>query len=291
MNADNTESAPYAVPGSAGRGLRALVVILACVAAASLAYLLRERERANLLSTDNQEMNASLAQMRAQLQAVTNKVNQIEAQHIAETKATQPTAWPAEPAEADRKQSSQRTSTRDDEGDREMLESDLESSREEFTGSIARNHDEVLALERRGERSYFEFSLSKSKGFQRVGPVRLSLRDADSARDVYSMEVLVGDNRITKNDLGRYEPAFFYAEDSHKPLELVVNYIGKDEVQGYLSAPKYKQAELASGTALPGSIRSATPASAPNTQTSAPRLAPGTSTGQAFQQRTPVSVP
>src|SRR5438309_10674597 len=79
MDSDEIRVAQPA-PGRASRGLSVLVVVLACVAAASLGYLLRERERASLLSTDNQEMNANLAQMRARLEALTSKVDGLASQ-------------------------------------------------------------------------------------------------------------------------------------------------------------------------------------------------------------------
>ena len=316
MDTDKTEMTSQAAQRSGGRGLRAVVVILACVAAASLAYLLRERERASLLSADNQEMSANLAQVRAQLEALTSKVNDLTVQRMSEAQAmhgaiTSP--GPAQDASAAQQANARRrapdsrwsklqtqlqeqqeeiASTREEIQDaREALKSDLESSRYELSGSIARNHDELLALERRGERAYFEFNLTKSKEFQRVGPLSLSLRKTDRKHERYNLEVLVGDNRITKNDLSLYEPAFFYPGGSDRPLELVINNIGKDEVQGYLSAPKYKDAELTSGAAANNTVRSAVSAISPSVQTPQSASGSATSAGPSLQHRPSASSP
>jgi septal ring factor EnvC (AmiA/AmiB activator) len=59
--------------------------------------------------------------------------------------------------------------------DRAELEGSINSTHDELNGSIAKTHEELVALEKRAERSYFEFDLSKSKQFQRFGPITLSL--------------------------------------------------------------------------------------------------------------------
>src|SRR5260370_32896700 len=56
------------------------------------------------------------------------------------------------------------------------LEGNLNSTRDELNGSIAKTHEELVALSKRGERSYFEFDLTKSKQFQRLGPLTWPLR-------------------------------------------------------------------------------------------------------------------
>ena len=60
------------------------------------------------------------------------------------------------------------------------LDGRLSSTRDELNGSIARTHEQLVALEKRGERKYYEFQLDKSKSFQRVGPISLSLRKVNA---------------------------------------------------------------------------------------------------------------
>lgn len=127
------------------------------------------------------------------------------------------------------------------------LEGSISSTRDELNGSIAKTHDELVVLEKRGERSYFEFDLTKSKQFQRVGPITLSLRKADTKHKNYDLAMLVDDNELSKKKVNLYEPVWIHAEDASQPSEVqvVVNRIDKNTVHGYVSAPKYKASELA----------------------------------------------
>ena len=49
------------------------------------------------------------------------------------------------------------------------LETSLSSTKDELNGSIAKTHEDLVTLQKRGERNYFEFDLTKSKQFQRFG--------------------------------------------------------------------------------------------------------------------------
>jgi len=125
------------------------------------------------------------------------------------------------------------------------LEGSISSTRDELNGSIAKTHDELVALEKRGERSYFEFDLSKSKEFQRVGPMTLSLRKTDTKHKSYDLAMIVDDNELSKKKVNLYEPIWIHTENGSQPVQVVVNHIDKNIVHGYVSAPKYKQSELA----------------------------------------------
>jgi uncharacterized coiled-coil protein SlyX len=136
------------------------------------------------------------------------------------------------------------------------LEGSLSSTRDELNGSIAKTHEELVALEKRGERSYFEFDLSKSKQFERFGPLTLSLRKADTKHKNYDLSMIVDDNELSKKKVNLYEPIWIHAESGGQPVQVVVNRIEKNLVHGYVSAPKYKQSDLASlssSSAAPGS--------------------------------------
>jgi hypothetical protein len=128
---------------------------------------------------------------------------------------------------------------------RSDLEGNLNSTRDELNGSIAKTHEELVALAKRGERSYFEFDLTKSKEFQRVGPITLSLRKADTKHKNYNLEMIVDDNRLSKKNVNLYEPIWIHTENDSQPIQVVVNRVEKNVVHGYVSAPKYKPSELA----------------------------------------------
>jgi uncharacterized coiled-coil protein SlyX len=132
---------------------------------------------------------------------------------------------------------------------RSDLEGNINSTRDELNGSIAKTHEELVALEKRGERNYVEFDLSKSKQFQRVGPLSLSLRKADTKHKNYNLAMIVDDNELNKKQVNLYEPVWIHTENDSQPVLVVVNRIEKNLVHGYISTPKYKASELASSNA------------------------------------------
>jgi DNA repair exonuclease SbcCD ATPase subunit len=134
------------------------------------------------------------------------------------------------------------------------LEGNISSTRDELSGAIAKNHDELVTLEKKGERNYYEFELTKSKQFERVGPLSLSLRKADSKHKSYDLSMIVDDNELNKKKVNLYEPVTIHTDNDVQPVQIVVNRIGKDLVHGYVSAPKYRPAEL-----TPASASNATP--------------------------------
>jgi len=150
--------------------------------------------------------------------------------------------------------------TRDDlqgklDSTREELSGSLASTKDELNGSIGRTHDDVVALQKRGERNYYEFQLTKSKEFKRIGPLSLSLRKVNIKRKSYDLALFVDDNQMQKKSINLYEPIWVNLDDRPQPVQLVVNQISKDHIQGYISEPKYKRSEL-------GDTASATPSPA-----------------------------
>jgi len=124
-----------------------------------------------------------------------------------------------------------------------------------MSGLIARNHDDLDELKRKGDRNYYEFTLNKSKAPQRVGPVQITLNKADQKHSRYTMTVLADDKSIEKKDKTAGEPVQFYVKGTarYAPYELVVFDVGKNQVTGYLSTPKTGgPATAASNATTPG---------------------------------------
>jgi septal ring factor EnvC (AmiA/AmiB activator) len=133
--------------------------------------------------------------------------------------------------------------------DIESTKSDLEATKSKLerasgdmgvmSGLIARNHDDLEDLKRRGERNYYEFTLKKAKAPQRVGPIQLNVNKTDQKKSKYTMTVFVDDRQIEKKDRTAGEPVQFYVGSSRSaPYEIVVFQVGKDQLTGYLSTPK-----------------------------------------------------
>lgn len=120
-----------------------------------------------------------------------------------------------------------------------------------MSGLIARNHDDLEDLKRRGERNYYEFTIPKTKTAQRVGPVQIALNKVDQKKSRYTMTVYADDKSIEKRDKTAGEPVQFYVKGSSRmaPYELVVFDVGKNQITGYLSTPKDATASAAPAAA------------------------------------------
>lgn len=119
--------------------------------------------------------------------------------------------------------------------------SQLQSMRGDLTGAntlIARNHDELVELEHRGDRNYYEFSLRKGRKAP-VGTVSLELRKADPKHSRFTLWIYADDKRYEKKDRNVNEPLQFYSGRTPMLYEIVVNNINsKNQISGYLSTPK-----------------------------------------------------
>jgi hypothetical protein len=138
-------------------------------------------------------------------------------------------------------------------GDVNGVKSDLEGTRNsiqmarsELGTLIARNHDEIDQLRRLGQRDYFEFTVSRKAGAQRVGEVQIELKDTNTKKNQYTINVLADDRSFEKKNRSVNEPIFFYTGGSRAALELVINKVTKTTAAGYLSAPKGAGAAAAS---------------------------------------------
>jgi len=109
-----------------------------------------------------------------------------------------------------------------------------------MSGLIARNHDDLEDLKRRGDRNYYEFTVTKSKNAQRVGPIQVKLNKTDQKKSKYTMTVVVDDRSIEKKDKTAGEPVQFYVKGAARmfPYEIVVFDVGKNQINGYLATPK-----------------------------------------------------
>ena len=100
----------------------------------------------------------------------------------------------------------------------------------------------------------------KAKQFQRIGPITLSLRKADTKHKNYDIEMIVDDNQMGKKKVNLYEPIWIHTGKrvATRAVQIVVMRIEKNLIHGYVSAPKYKPSELATS----GSAGALTPVAA-----------------------------
>ncbi len=228
-------------------------------------YAVHEHNAAKTLAVQNEQMTAALIADRNSLNDLTAKVNALAAR--SETSPAQPApATPAAPV-ATAKRSAATPKRRSEDPRLKKLQSqidaqgkeieetrnnlastqgDLVNTRTELTGSIARTHDELVVLEKKGERNYYEFDIAKSKQFEREGPFGIRLKKANTKHQYADLELMVDDRNLSQKHVNLYQPVMFYTPDSPQAVEVVINDITKDHIHGYVSAPKYSKSELLS---------------------------------------------
>ena len=133
--------------------------------------------------------------------------------------------------------------------DLDATREDLKMARSEMGTLIARNHDEIDQLRHMGQRDYFEFTVQRKGGATKVGAIQIELKDTNTRKNRYTINVLADDNSFEKKDRSVNEPIFFYTGGTRAALELVVNKVTKTTATGYLSIPKAAGATSASATA------------------------------------------
>jgi len=134
-------------------------------------------------------------------------------------------------------------------GDLDATKNSIQMARSEMGTLIARNHDEIDQLRRMGQRDYFEFSLTRKSGPQKVGSIQVELKDTNIKKNRYTVNVLADDKSFEKKDRSVNEPIFFYTGGSRAALELVINKVTKTGATGYLSLPKSGTATASSTAA------------------------------------------
>jgi hypothetical protein len=230
-------------------------------------YAIHEHNAAQNLAAENVQANAALNATQHQLIDLTAKVNMLasrDASQSAPAAQSDPSMRSAQkpnggrPSAAHRQKEDPRykklqsqldaqgKAIEDTRNDLAGTKGDLVNTRTELSGSIAHTHDELVLLQKRGERNYAEFDISKAKEFKRAGAVEIRLKKANIRHQYADMEMMVDDRNLSQKHVNLYQPVMFYTPDSPQPVEVVINDISKDHIHGYVSAPKYRQSELAS---------------------------------------------
>ena len=240
----------------------ALAVGAVVLTAVGAGYAVHEHHAAQTLAAENQQMSAELASTRSQMDALTAKVSELATKAATETPAPQPAPAPTatittgakRPGKPHASRAQDRRLTKieqqlDAQGKEiEQTRGDLASATTQLSGSIAHTHDELVVLEKRGERNYVEFDIQKSKAFEHEGPISISLRKADTKHQFADLQLMVEDRNLIQKHVNLDQPVMYYQSDSEQPIQIVINAITRDHIHGYVSAPKYRKSELASMT-------------------------------------------
>ena len=225
--------------------------------------LSKAEEQNKILTAQLEQANSRIADLKGQVEVTTQKVGMTQAevadarsraesirkqQVASDQKLTEEIT--AAQKESEAKIGAVATDVSGAKKDIEATRSDLEATKTKLeratgdmgvmSGLIARNHDDLEELKRRGDRNYYEFTIQKSKSAQRVGPVQIALNKTDQKKSKYTMTVLADDRSIEKKDKTAGEPVQFYVKGSARlaPYEIVVFDVGKNKITGYLATPK-----------------------------------------------------
>jgi hypothetical protein len=123
--------------------------------------------------------------------------------------------------------------------DLDATKNNLQMARSEMGTLIARNHDEIDQLRHMGTRDYYEFTVNRKGGAQKIGSVvQVELKNTNQKKSQFTINVLADDRTFEKKNRSVNEPIFFYTGGSRAALELVINKVTKSSASGYLSVPK-----------------------------------------------------
>src|SRR5215831_9469697 len=223
----------------------------------------KAEDQNKILTAQLEQANTRLADLKGQMDVTTQKIGMTQAE-LADARSRAESIRKAQAA-SDAKLSEQIAETEKQseakigavatdvtgaKKDIEATRTDLEATKSKLeratgdmgvmSGLIARNHDDLEELKRRGDRNYFEFTISKGKTPQHVGPVAISLNKSDQKKSKYTITVLADDKSIEKKDKTAGEPVQFYTKGATRtsPFEIVVFDVNKNQITGYLSTPK-----------------------------------------------------
>jgi hypothetical protein len=241
----------------------AIAAVVALTIAACSGYAVHEHGVAATALEQNAAITASFKSTNAQVEQLTAKINELSAPKPQVVEAPAPTRSESSvkgksgaPAQH---RSALRRAVRDDPRWKKVesqldeqgraissTQQDLSNTRTELQGSIARTHAELVVLQRKGERRYYEFDIQKAKQFSHAGSMNIKLRKSDAKHQYADLDLLVDDRVVTKKHVNLYEPAMFYTSEDEQPAQVVINKVSKDHIHGYVSEPKYGKAELSS---------------------------------------------
>jgi hypothetical protein len=129
--------------------------------------------------------------------------------------------------------------------DLESTKSDLKTSRSELGTLIARNHEEIEALRRLGQKDYVEFNIQSKNNPQIIGNIIVELRSVNIKKNTFTLVLTVDDVSTEKKNRTVNEPIIVYLHGSRQADEFVVNSVAKDKIEGYLSMPNNPPATTA----------------------------------------------
>jgi hypothetical protein len=216
--------------------LEILAVILLCATAFSL---VREKQHLRNLESSREELQTALVKTRTEIQLLGQKMDalkpatQISAIHAVEHATHSPSrlgraATPHQMAPVDQRK----------------RKADLQAK-----PAIAKKRDPVTGTQGPGlpARSYYSFALAPSSHFTRVGPIEVSLRSVDTRRNAANLSIVSDLFKWDVQHVEMNQPVRINVGGNQQPLELVLDRIDKNRLEGHLIENRMPPTDLRAG--------------------------------------------
>ena len=101
--------------------------------------------------------------------------------------------------------------------DLDATKNSIQMARSEMGTLIARNHDEIDQLRRMGQRDYYEFTVTRKAGAQKVGTIQVQLKDSNPKKNQFSIIVLADEIKSFERSEPFGERAYFLLYRRNSP--------------------------------------------------------------------------
>ena len=221
---------PWTLRATSRFALAALGIALLCPAVFGLTYVMHERKHVRDLDAARNEMSALLTQARSHAQVAVQQASSV------------PVA-PERPASAL--------------APKKPVQTSAAGGHWRRVGTPRPPQKKALVPARKDtQHKSLEFTLAPSLRYSRVGPLRVSLHNLDRQHDCFDLSVMLGDFKLDRKHVRRYEPVWINLGGSATPVRFVADRIGRNDVHGYLITPEAKSATPARRITSAGSLTS-----------------------------------
>jgi hypothetical protein len=102
--------------------------------------------------------------------------------------------------------------------------------------TVAKRRDQVQPAQGQsiGAHSYYRFSLGPSRQYTRVGPLQVSLRSVDARRHSANLFIVSNSGKLDVQRAETDQPVWISVGGNQQPLELVVDRIAGNRLEGHL---------------------------------------------------------
>lgn len=230
--------------------LMAAVVVL-CPLVSSFAYLMHERRIVRDLDLTSRQISTLVNRTNADAQALAQRLDAIQSGGGRATIG--PRGWPLAPVEAQTrmsgnhsqyprtplsKQKRQAAGMRERANGATPLRSQRQARNGAPGGSLGNSQQRMVALQKHEERRYYEFKLTPSLRFERVGPIGVSLRKVEANRRYFDVSVIGNGFKFDQKHVNLHQPVRLDLGGHSRHLELMAKRIDKNQVWGYVSESK-----------------------------------------------------